>query len=154
MALPIRALAMALMPQYAKAGMSAGAVTRALKKRFGAAYRRTTLLSDYAGIKGMVKNEFGVRNLKLGTNIPKQLMTEMKLGLERKYRIIANAFFLNPETGEEIERPISWYTNMSGSKDVFVGEYKEKVERLTEQPESLPYRIEIYVVQHYVGRPY
>lgn len=154
MALPIRALARALMPQYVRLGLSTRAVTRDLKKRFGSAYRRATLVSDYREFTGMLKHEYALRRLKPTTLIPKTLMVETELGQVRKYLLVGKGFFMDPETGDEIERNISWYTNKGNSKEGHEQEYKEKVERLTDQPDSWPYRIEIYAIKHHQDMPY
>lgn len=148
MALPIRVIARALMPAWAKRGLSAAAVTREIKSRFGRAYRRTKLLTDYREAQGLITNELGLSKLKKITKIPKNLMTETVLRIPRRYMVIAKAIFTDPVTGVKTEKHISWYTNSSGSTEELVDEYIGKLAPTTYGIDELPSEIQLRAMKH------
>lgn len=154
MALPIRALARALMPQYAKKGMSTRAITKDLQRRFGSAYRRATLVADYREFTGMVKHAFAVE--RLGDNIrpSSNIITNMAFKRLRRYRLIAESTFIDSETGADVKRIISWYTNLSGTKADWIDEYISKTAPTAYEEGAIPVQINIFVIQHHEDMPY
>lgn len=154
MALPIRAIARAVMGSWIASGASAAAFTKYLQATFGAAYRRTTLLADWREISGLARFEHAVRGLS-NNKIPSPfMMVEHVLRREAKYRIHAEATFYNTDTGEEERRKISWYTDTSGTKDDWISEYGDYMATTELYPYITMYDAEIYNIEHYDGKPY
>lgn len=119
----MRAAARAMMPDYIRRGYSATRFRSHLRREFGKAYRWQTLLNDWRQLQGLVKWQRQVEAVKPNQQIPRAFMSEADLRLDRRYRLHGYETYLDPETGEEVRKRISWYTNSSLDKEGFEDEY-------------------------------
>ena len=149
--LSIRALARAMMPMAVSRGLSARAFRRQLTSQFGASYRWTTLLGDYREFRGMIRFESAVRSLLPGTKPSPNIMTDVDLRRERRFRGIGNATYENVETGEQYEQVISMYSDTFDSKQAYTDMYLADKEKSKYLPEWSVVKIEWFAIQHKEG---
>lgn len=123
----VRAVARLAIAGFAKEGLTANAIVRQLGN-LSLTYRRTMMLLDIREFTGLMRLESAVKNIPWNVVMPQYGMVETYLRRARRYRVFGRVTRTDPRTGEEDEKPVSFYTNARGSKndwyDAFMKEYQ------------------------------
>jgi len=112
----IRAVAMATIPRLVAQGLGANAIINVWKP-LDLTYRRITMLADIRKISGLAKLEKQVRKVAPNKLFPQYAMVESKFRAARRYFIHARMMVTDEETGETVERWVSFFSNQRMTKD-------------------------------------
>lgn len=149
-----RALARAMFPEWALGGWSAARMIRRLKVLKIPTYRRVVMLRDIRSAIDTVQFTPKVMKLKTTVRIPKTIMVETELRRDAKYRILARVKERDLATGRITYPHKSIYTNLSGTKEDYAGEFMSVMEQKGADKYKFTEEIEILAIQHFKGYTY
>ena len=138
---------------FAAEGLTANAIIRQLGN-LSLTYRRTTMLLDIREFTGLMRLESTVRRVAWDVVFPQYGMVETYLRRARRYRVHAIAIQVDPRTGEETERNVSFYTNTRGSKNDWYDAFMQEYTGIPGTPSELIKDLEIISVEHQKGWKY
>jgi len=149
----VRAIARLAIAGFTKEGLTANAIIRQLGN-LSLTYRRTTMLLDIREFSGLMRLESAVRNIPWNVVMPRYGMVETYLRRARRYRVFGIATRTDPRTGEEEEKPVSFYTNTRGSKNDWYDSFMEEYQGSESEGAWLFTDFEVTSVEHQKGWKY
>lgn len=151
----IRAWGRLLIPHFVQQGLSANAIIREVKKALGGrGWRRQVMLADIREAMGIMRLEKVVRGLPRDKRPPKSAMVETDLRRPRKYRVFADAEYMDLETRKVEKKTVSWYTDTLRTKEEWAIEFTDYVEREKYKPGFAVKSVEIKAIEHNRGFTY
>lgn len=148
-----RAAARAMMPRLVKYGWGSSQIIDWLGK-YGATYRRATMLADIRQYSNMV--DFGPKVVNYAKNkiIPKSLLGEVDFARARRYRVYATGKYTDQETGKVTYRRLSFYDDERRSKQAWADEFSRMKSEEEYMPSFAIEDIEVLYVEHNKGLQY
>jgi hypothetical protein len=151
----IRAWGRMLIPHFAAQGLGPNAIMREVRKALGGrGWKRQVMLDDIRKVTGFMKLEPIVRKIPDWKRPWKSAMVETDLRRPRKYRIFADAEWMDLRSGEIEKKMVSWYTDRSGTMRDWKNGFIEWVEREKYKPDFALVSLTIRCIEHNRGFTY
>lgn len=123
-----RSIGYSFIEPMVKQGLSPTRIYNMLKQA-GVGYNRQQTFRDIAVFTGRHKNETQVRSLTSNKVVPVNYMQEAELRRPYKYRVYGETHYWDEETGDEIIREGSFYTDDLAKKQDWESQYIDHVRK-------------------------
>ena len=117
-------------------------------------YRRTTMLSDIRSTVGLLKGAYQAMRARRDDYFPRNLMQEIDLGRNRRYRVFGQASYMNLDTGQESLKAVSFYTDSLMSPDEWQADFVRRLADYEYGASTSASDLKITGVQHNIGFQY